>query len=160
MTLHVTKISYSKNCIDDYFDNGKSLVNLCRDYLCGNVNLFSLAQIKVVYQDGNYIVKNGNRLLFVLKMLYKKGALGVEIPVKIISTDRKLGLVTDGMLRYNKKMEKDIKTCIRDHQREESFLGAPDKVDVDDDDDDDDDIIIFDDDDDNGGGGDGFRGAL
>ena len=115
MTLHVTKISYSKNCIDDYFDNGKSLVKLCRDYLRRKVNLDSVELIKVVYQDGNYIVKDGNRRLFVLKMLHREGELDYEIPVKIISTNRKLELVPDEMLRYNKIMKKDIKKCIRGH---------------------------------------------
>ena len=116
MKLYVTDISYSQNFIADYFDNGKSLVNLCRDYLSGKVRLDSLKLIKVVYQDGHYVVKDGNRRLFVLKMLHTKLKLkDGEIPVKIISTNRKLELVPDDMLLYCKILKKDIKKCIRGH---------------------------------------------
>ena len=117
MKLCVKDIFYSKKFIDYYFDNGGTLLKFCDDLLKVDSTLKILHPIDVVYQDGHYVVKDGNRRLFVLKILYKKGMFGDgKFPVRLVSTNRKLDLVTDAILRYNTETKKDIEKCIDDYQ--------------------------------------------
>lgn len=83
MKLHVADIKFSQDSISDSFGFDQSFEDLCRDIMQGEETVYSLPRIKVVNVGGEWYAIDGNRRLFVFKILYRKGKLGSgEIPVE------------------------------------------------------------------------------
>ena len=75
MQLHVDNIKFSQNSIHCSFGH-ISFQQMCRDIIRGTETVDSLPKISVIKWNGDWYAMDGNRRLFVYKILHSKGRLG------------------------------------------------------------------------------------
>ena len=111
-------LHYSHDSINCTFKDGTPLTKLCEDFLSGRVTLDTLPRLGVKHIHNKNFVMDGNRRLFVLRMLQNHGMLPRDTVRTVPYRDyKKITAKRTFRIRNDPQMYQKINDLIVEHKR-------------------------------------------